>query len=57
MIISPFWYDHISIFLGRQDKIIEGRLHKPPILIISMEIHIRVPYFTLAAGIIAWRYL
>jgi len=57
MVISPFWYDHISIFLGRQDKIIEGRLDKPPILIISMETRIRMPYFTLAAGIKAWRYL
>lgn len=35
MVISSSWYDHISILLGRQDKIIKGGLHKPPVLIIS----------------------
>jgi hypothetical protein len=39
MVISSSWYDHVSIFLGRQDEIIERRLHKPPVLNIAKETH------------------
>jgi hypothetical protein len=54
MVISSSWYDNISIFLGRKNKIIERGLHKPSVLIIHQKFVLeRVMSYMCIASMIA----